>query len=367
MVYNIGLECGADFCGKRCNAYLITGDKNIIIDTVPKEFENEFESSVEKYISVSEIDCVFLLSVLPERAGAIEKLLVKNPDITVYATAAGIRNLTEITGRQFKSVICKNGVEITLGDNVFVPYITPNITSPDSMLLADKKAGSMYTGELFSTVEGTEDYFEKYLRCYITSISSALDVVSRVNPSVIYTAYGRCENCDESIKLYRDLLKKEMKSDFVVVAYSSKTGNNKSMAVFCENELNNSGIKTKLFCLDIPEERNSAVCQINCAIGLVLCLPTENRTMPGSVWGFLSSMDVNLVSGKPYFVSGSYGWSCEGAFMANEILSMLKMRRVCKPVECVFTPNDGDKQNLCEAVKALTDFITKQKEKSINA
>ncbi len=366
MVYNIGLECGALFCGMECNSYLISGDKNIIIDTVPAEFENDYVNAIEKYVPASEIDCVFLLSALPQRAGAINRLLMLNPGITVYATAAGIRNLSEITERGFESYVCKNGVEIVLGERVFVPYITPNLTSPDTMILLDKRTGGLFTGELFSSEDGIESYFVKKLRYFTAYIETALEIIDSINFTMVYPLCGVCEDALGVMGLYRDLIKKETAGDFVLIAYSSKTGNNKKMAVYAANMLNNMGFETKLFCLD-TSDGGVVARELNRCNGLVLCLPTENRSMPECVWNFLSSIDVNLVSGKPYFVFSSYGWSSEGVFMASEILSMLKMRRVCKFTECVFTASEVDKANLLMALDALKDYISKQKEKSSNA
>ena len=367
MVYNIGLESGACFLGKQCNSYLVTGDKNIIIDTVPPEFENELLNAVEKHISVDRIDCVFLLSAVPERAGALRKLLALNPGITVCATAAGLRNFSGISDLPFKSRICKNGGEITLGNAAYVTYITPNLTSPDAMMVMDKESGFLYTGELFSEVDGAEAYFNEYLRCYVPYVERALELVKSIAPKTVYPAYGVCTDVAGSIALYDSIVEKETKGEYVIVAYSSRTGNNKALALLAAEEINKKGIETKLFSLDTVSDSRLAARQLNGALGLVLGCSTENRTMPPGVWDFISGIDVNPVSGKPYIVFGSYGWSCEGAYMANELLSMLKMRRVCKFCECVFTPGEEDKTSLRKCVGQLVDFISKQKEKSSNA
>lgn len=367
MVYNIGLECGAAFCGIACNAYLVVGDKNIIIDTVPAEYGDEFIRAIEKYVPLSEIDSVFLLSVLPSRAGALSGLLSRNPDITVYATAAGLRNLSEITDLEFRGRVCKNGVEVAVGSSDFVPYITPNLTSPETMILFYKQIGALYTGELFSSSYETGKYHEGNLRPFVSYILPALETIESINPSYVYPLYGSCDNINGAFEFYREFAKADTNGDFVLVVYSSNTGNNETMAKFAEAALLELNVKTKLICLDSLESSTEAARELGRSCGLVLCLPTENRTMPKSVWDFLSFADVNLVSGKPYVVSSSYGWSSEGAYMANEILSMLKMRRVCKFIESIFTPTESDKQTFKSGLKALVDFILKQKEKSDNA
>lgn len=367
MIYNIGLECGARFCDKVCNSYLITGNKNIIIDAVPKEYENEFISAIEKHVPVSEIDSLFLLSVLPQCAGTVERLLKLSNDITIRSTTAGVRNLSEITEFDFKSSLCKNGVEITIGNYIFVPYITPNIISPDTMILHEKEDGNVFSGELFSADLDIESYIKTTLSPYASYISSALEIIKRVEPSGIYPRYGMCENVSTAVCEYENFLEKEKSDEFVAIAYSSRTGNNKAIASFAADELEKSGQKTKIYCLDEGNMADEAARKLNSSLGLVLRLPTENRSMPRPVWDFLSQIEVNSVSGKPYFVFSSCGWSNEGAYMANEILSMLKMRKVCKAEECVFTPMADDFRNVERCISSLADFISKQKEKIINA
>ena len=66
---------------------------------------------------------------------------------------------------------------------------------------------------------------------------------------------------------------------------------------------------------------------VNNASGLILGTYTKNRSLPDEVLKFLSTVSVNSVAGKPYFVFSSYGWSSEGAYIANELLHLLKMKK----------------------------------------
>lgn len=359
MIHNIGQKSNAVFLGNICNSYLICGDKNIIVDTVPHEFAQDYICAIKNHISPDSIDAVILTSASPDKAGCVDEILKLNPELKVYATVAGLRNLKEILNSDFNGQMCKNLEEIIIGDNSFKFYITPNTPNPDSMMAYCQELDTLFSGEILASV--TEDYYNKRLRMYMPFIKKAEEMVSSIAPGHICPSRGDTpSSCVINLNNDYDVSKAK-----VIIAYSSLTGSNDRIAKVINDALIRLGAKTDMVNLDCADPAKTAAGLYD-ADALVLGTYTQNRSMPEDVWSFISAVDVNSVSGKPYFVFGSYGWSCEGVYIANELLSLVKMNRVCKPVECIFTPNDDDFVKANDAANELIKALDKER-KTYNA
>ena len=365
MIYNLGQECNARFDNQQCNSYLITGAKNIIINTLPCWYADEYISAIEKYISPKDVDCIILTDGVPERAGCIDKLLEYNHEITVYASVAGLRNIKEIINKSFCEHMCKNSEIVQIGDRELQFFITPNLPNPDTIMIYSKKDDALFTGFMYMCeADGIgEDLYNRLLPV-LPYVENAQRVAKVLSPKNIYASTGDNNIRDfNTILSFYDSLCSSVKSadDVVLIAYASLSGSNKRLAEAAMECLNSSGIKAELVCLNYISPKTAAH-KLRTAKALVLGTYTSSRSLPECVWEFLSALDVNSVSSKPYFVFSSYGWSCEGAYISNEILALLKMRKICKPVECVFTPDGADFDNISKAAELMVQMLKKERE-----
>ena len=108
-IYNIGTN---DF-----NAYLICGEKNVIIDTVPKIHTSEFLKNLSDHIGIYEIDYIIFTRTTPDAVGAFSALIQQNPKLSVFASIAGLKNLKEIINSDFCENVVKNEASIDLGED----------------------------------------------------------------------------------------------------------------------------------------------------------------------------------------------------------------------------------------------------------
>lgn len=74
--------------GTSYNAFLITGEKNVLVDTVHELFFDEYLNNIQSIIDVSKIDYLIMNHTEPDHSGSVAKLLAVNPNITVYCTMA---------------------------------------------------------------------------------------------------------------------------------------------------------------------------------------------------------------------------------------------------------------------------------------
>ena len=337
MIYDIGAECGFDF-----SFYLVCGESNFLIDGTSEELGERAICGIKAHVPLSDIEAVFFTGTTPEKTGYLKYLLEENSNIKIFASVTGLRNIREVLNHSnFNGCICKHGAVVSMGGAQLEVFITPNLPNPDNITVYYKNENALFSGSLFSEVTSLEDFYYKFLADASSFIENALDIFKGRKIDVICRAYGGPEkNTEKILSTYNSLLTKGIASDKVLIAYSSVTGNNKKLACESASVLEKEDIEASVICLDesVPEVYDYS--------GLIIMTYTKNRSLPESVWNFISSINSKRAKDIPYFVFGSCGWSNEGPYIANETLSMLKLKKVCKVETCIFTPNSEDLETL---------------------
>lgn len=344
MIYNIGQECGFEF-----NFYLVCGKENFLIDGTSSQHGKQALEQIEKHVPISNITAVIFTGTTPVKSGYLKYLLEKNRNIKVYATVTGLRNIKEVLNFDFDGVMCKHKSTLSLSGTELEFFVTPNVPDPDNMMIHYKDEGALFSGTVFS-----EDCYS-FLAGNSDFTLTAIEIAENLGISRIYSSYGNCiENVVEAVNEGKKLfVNKEKSGKKVLVAYTSLTGNNKKIAEAAREELTKHNVNVAMVSL---EEQTPEIYDYD---GLVLATYTKSRNMPECVWSFLNSIDVARAKDIPYLVLGSCGWSNEGAYMANEILSMLKLKKLSRADTCVFTPDYDNITEVKDKAKLLALEINK--------
>ena len=111
--------------GSSYNAYLITGQKNVLIDTVHADFFEEYLENIQSLIDVSEIDYLIMNHTEPDHSGSVARLLALNPNIEIYSTMAAKKYITAIANQEFRFHVVKSGEILELGDRSLQFIVAP--------------------------------------------------------------------------------------------------------------------------------------------------------------------------------------------------------------------------------------------------
>lgn len=338
------------------NFYVVESDgKNIVIGGIPHKSE--------KYTnSVKNADAVVLLTSKPEFNGGLCDALEINPDVPVYASPAGLRNIKEIVNRNINECIIKDSTEL-FGIRFIV---TPNLDWVDTVMAIYN--GILFSGEMFSGFDGSavglKNYFDAVLAVKKPFVLSALDRIENDSISKVYPAYGMTcpqgEVCisalpSELIEKYRIWGAEEKKDKSVAIVYSSKYGFTKELAEYAYKALSEK-FDTELF--DVTgDDYQTAAEAVNRADALVLGTNTINRNAPQGIWNVITHMDLVNKRRMPYFVFGSFGWAGDGIKLADKTLTAMGMKAVSKPIEVLFKPNDDAFVKMDKAVGKLSEYV----------
>ena len=315
-------------------------DKKFIIGGVPAGI---CESYVDEALKC---DGIILLTSKPEFCGGIDRVLERKPDIEIYATSAGLRNIKEIVNRDINECLIKD-----MSDVSGIKFlITPNVHWVDSVVAI--YGGVLFSGEMFS---GGIEYFNENLKVNKGFVKSALERIKTQNPDAVYPSIGSMQTDTSALfELYEKLTEESAHNKTATVLYHSTYGFTKAMAEYVSNLLK-PGFEVNL----IDSAKTNADFAIDCINSsdvIAVGTNTVNRNAPKAVWDIITGIDTVNKRNMPYFVFGSFGWAGDGIKLVDKTLSALGLKQMIKPVEVLFKPKDDDFVKLKKAADKLCKY-----------
>ena len=346
--------------GTSYNAYLITGEKNILIDTVHEPFFEEYLNNIQSIIDVSKIDCLIMNHTEPDHSGSVAKLLAVNPNITVYCTMAAKMYLSAITNEDFRCVVVKQGDTLSYGGGELEFIPAPLLHWPDSMFTWMPETKTVFTCDflgahyceptmLDTRVHYPDKYreqFRHYYDCifgpFKPYVLAGLDKLKDLPLEMVCTSHGPCltESIQEAMTLYRTWSAPTVhEKKLVAILHASAYGCTEKLAQAAYEELKgDAGLDVRL--VNIVFAPFGEIAELaNEADALLIGSCTINRDAPKVVWDVLASIDAINTKQKPAGAFGSYGWSGEAVPMMKSRLEFLKYRFIGDGLKVNFMPN----------------------------
>ncbi len=353
--------------GTSYNAYLITGEKNVLIDTVHEPFFSEYLDNIQSVIDISKIDYLIMNHTEPDHSGSVAKLLQLNPNITVYCTTAAKMYLSAITNADFKCVTVKQGEKLNIGGEELEFIVAPLLHWPDSMFTYMASTKMLFTCDFLGahycepTMKNSDPHypdkymeqFKYYYDCifgpFKPFVLAGLDKIKDLSVEMICPSHGPCltEDIQKLEKLYREWsapVKHEKK--IVGILYASAYNCTTKLAEAAYDELKkNDELDVRLInVVFAPFAETTAL--VNEADALLVGSCTINRDAPKIIWDMLASVDAINTKQKPAGAFGAYGWSGEAVPMMKSRLEQLKFKFIGDGFKVVFMPTEADLTNM---------------------
>ncbi len=356
--------------GTSYNAYLITGKKNVLVETVHEDYFEEYIYNIGCLVDISNIDYIIMNHTELDHSGSLTKLLEINSNITVVCTPAAEKYLKSITNRDFKCKTVKHKEKIEIGPNSNIEFIVaPLLHWPDSMMTYFENDNILFSCDFLgahfcepSMLEKNIHYKKEYLNefkyyydCifgpFKSYVLAGLDKIKDLEISAICPSHGPVitESIKDRINDYRKWSTKEQKLlKSLVIIYASAYGCTKELAQTAYKTVKE---KTKIepVLLDIV---NTSMEEISKAIrdcdALIVASCTINRDAPKPIWDALSRIDAINSRTKYAGAFGSYGWSGEAVDMIKNRLTMLNFKFIGDGIKVLFKPTKEDLQKISE-------------------
>lgn len=367
--------------GTSYNAFLITGEQNILIDTVKAPFGDELLANISRIMDPKKIDAVISNHTEMDHSGSIPRIMHKiGEDKPLYCSKMGAQNLKNHFNRDYNFKVVGSGDTVTLGNRVFSFLETRMLHWPDSMFtyLPDEKIlfssdafGQHYAGDKFFDDE-IGDYIMPHARKYYANIllhfsprvQALLSDVAQMNldirmicpdhgiiwrkdPSRIITAYDRWSRQEPTSK--------------ALIIFDSMWESTTKMARAVTSGIESEHVGVQLMntrkC-----HRSDIMTEILDAGAVAVGSPTLNNGIFPVIADVLTYIKGLRPQNKIAAAFGSYGWSGEAVKIINKEFEEMKWDIADPGVKVLYVPDEDDLKRCFDLgatlAKKLKDKLT---------
>lgn len=354
--------------GTSYNAYLITGEKNVLIDTVHTQFFDEYLENIRSVVDPAKIDYIIMNHNEPDHSGSLAKLLEVAPQIKVFASAAGKIYLGPITNRANLNVTAvKDGEIMDIGGGKTLKFINaPFLHWPDSIFTWMPSEKIVFTCDflgchyceprMFDNIVSYPKCFDSAFKVYFDAIfgpfkpyvQKGLAKLNELDAEYVCTSHGPILTKDGFLKTAKARYDQWSRTTShavkqVPIFYCSAYGNTGKLAEKIAEGIRSVLKDAKVDVYDINEcDISELKAEMNDSDAFLLGSPTINKDAVPPVWAMACGIDAINCKGKPVSAFGSYGWSGEAVPGLVERLKALKMNVFEEGFRCRFVPSEAE-------------------------
>lgn len=278
------------------NSYIIKGEKVAVMDSVDKNFGEEWLENIEKVLGDKAPDYLVVLHMEPDHSANIKAFLEKYPDAVVVSSAKAFAMMENYFGKEIAKnrLEVKDGEKLDLGGRSLTFVAAPMVHWPEVMVAYDDKDKILFSADAFGKfgdLDSDEPWDGEARRYYIgivgkygTQAQSLLKKAAALDIAKICPLHGEVLDKDLAhyISLYNIWSSYAVEKEGVVIAYASVYGNTAGAAKLLKEKLEAKGVCVALY--DLARADRSLVLAEAFRYGkLVLASTTYN----GDVFPFM--------------------------------------------------------------------------------
>jgi len=328
--------------GTSYNAYLIRGEKTVLIDTVWGPFSEEFVDNLQKEIDLREIDFVVANHGESDHSGALPALMSRIPDKPVYCTANGVKSLKGQYHQDWDFHPVKSGDKLSLGSRDLVFIEAPMLHWPDSMFCYLTGEGILFSNDAFGQhlaaehryndqVDQAELYQEalKYYANILTPFSMLVEKKIRevlalnLPVEMICPSHGVIWRQDPA-QIVNQYLKwaNAWQENQITILYDTMWNGTRRMSESLADgiRLADPSATVKLYNV-ARSDKTEVMTEVFKSRAVLVGSSTINRGMLSSVAAILEEMKGLSFKNKKAAAFGTYGWSGEAVKQISQRLA----------------------------------------------
>jgi anaerobic nitric oxide reductase flavorubredoxin len=356
--------------GSSYNAYIVKGEKTVLIDTVKRPYFEYFLKSIKEVCDPSEIDYFITNHVEMDHSGSFPLIIEYLPNAELIASEKGVEVLKahfhEEVGEDIFDKIrgVKEGDTLDIGNGkefTFVPI--PMIHWPDSMvsfmtdengknvLFSNDAFGQHFAStkrwddenDLCEIMQEAEKYYANILLHLSGLIAKTLPKVGALPIDIICTSHGVCwrSHIPEILEKYTKWCKGEIDEKSVIIVYDTMWGSTEKIAKALAREISHRGIPVKRFRLTVADY-SDVITEAMKAKVIIVGSPTLNNGLYPTVAEYLSYQRGLKPINKIGLAFGSYGWSGQAPQEIANIMKETRIDVIDELIKVKFVPKPED-------------------------
>lgn len=353
--------------GTTYNAFLILGEKNILIDTVKESFADELLVNISRIINPKDIDIVISNHTEMDHSGSIPKIMHKiGEDKPLYCSKMGAKNLKLHFKRDYNFKIVASGEELKIGNRTFSFLETRMLHWPDSMftylvedaiLFSSDAFGQHYAGDVHfddqigdAIIPHAKKYYANILLHLSQRVQELIRDVTKMNLKInmICPDHGIIwrDNPNRIIQAYDKWARQEPELKAVVIfdsMWNSTAKMAKAIASGIEAEQVHVNLMNTRKC-----HRSDIMTEILDAGAIAVGSPTLNNNIFPVIADIMTYIKGLRPANKIAAAFGSFGWSGEAVKIINKEFEALKYNIIDDGIRVQYVPDEGDLEKCFE-------------------
>lgn len=330
--------------GSTYNAYLVLGDKPILIDTVKAPFKDELLSRISSVIEPKKIRYIISNHTEMDHSGLLPDMIELIKPEKVFASIKGAEALLEHFHFKYELTPVKDGGSINLGGLNFSFLETRMLHWPDSMFSYLEEEKTLFSSDAFgmhlASSERFDDelaqavleyeagkYYANILLLYSPLVLKLLDKVGKLGLDIKIIAPDHGPVWRSKLSWILGLYKKwaeQKPTKKAVVVYDTMWQSTAKMASAVADGIIASGVSVKVMKLR-EAHYSDVVTELLTAGAIAVGSPTLNNNLFPTLPEFLTYYKGLRPQNMLGAVFGSYGWSGESVRLLKEILEGMKI------------------------------------------
>lgn len=255
--YNIDLFEGQYVVekGMAYNSYVICDEKTAVLDTVDKNFGDEWLSNIKEALGEKAPDYLVIHHMEPDHSANIDRFMAEYPHAKIVSNTKAFAMIKQFFGTDYpdRQITVGEGDTLSLGKHSLTFVTAPMVHWPEVMLSYESYTKTLFSADAFGkfgTRDADEDWACEARRYYFgivgkygAQVQALLKKAAGLDINTICPLHGPVltENLGYYIDLYNTWSSYGVESDGVAIFYTTVYGNTEKAVKLLEKELTENG------------------------------------------------------------------------------------------------------------------------------
>ena len=241
--------------GMSYNSYAIMDEKIAIMDTVDKNFTQEWLGNIQKTLGNRKPDFLVVQHMEPDHAANIDNFMKAYPEATVVSSAKAFGMMKNFFGTDYadRRIVVGEGDTLALGKHTLAFVAAPMVHWPEVIVTYDVCDKVLFAADgfgKFGALDIEEEWADEARRYFIgivgkygPQVQALLKKAAGLEIAMICPLHGPVlkENLGYYLDKYNTWSSYAVEDDGIVVAYTSVYGNTKTAALQMAQTLKDKG------------------------------------------------------------------------------------------------------------------------------
>ncbi len=241
--------------GMAYNSYVIMDEKVAVMDTVDKNFGEQWLGNLREVLAGRKPDYLVVQHMEPDHSANIDVFLKAYPEAIVVSSAKAFVMMKNFFGKDYadRRIVVGEGDTLNLGKHVLTFVTAPMVHWPEVIVTYDAFDKVLFSADgfgKFGALDVEEDWACEARRYYIgivgkygPQVQALLKKAATLDISIICPLHGPVltENLGYYINLYDIWSSYRVESEGVMIAYTSVYGNTKAAVELLARKLEERG------------------------------------------------------------------------------------------------------------------------------